>query len=206
MLSRTRISEGQLEQTSATLLMGLKQDGARREIAWAEFRRRYAPIIAGFARKRGVLEDRIDDLIQEVMIGFYAAQPRFVYDPSRGRFRGYLMTCVVHAMSKRANTSNEKLPTDRRTVEQIDPPEEVVESAWEESWEAEHLRRALELVRHHYEDNPTFRAFHRVAVEGRPAAEVAQEFSMNLDTVYQAKSRCMARLRSTLSQLQNEEG
>lgn len=193
-----------MELTSATLLLRLKQDGALREIAWAEFRRRYAPIIAGFARNMGVKIQEIDDLIQEVMTGFYAAQPKFVYDPDRGRFRGYLKTCVANLLSRRA-TSN-KLELDGRPVEMVDPADPAVERAWEASWRNEQLATAIDKVREYYEDNATFRAFHRVAIENHDVAIVAADLGMSPESIYQAKSRCMVRLRSTLKQIEDEEG
>lgn len=195
-----------MEQTSATLLIGLKQDGSRRELAWTEFRRRYGPVIAGFARNLGVPTQEIDDLIQDIMLGFYSAQPRFTYDPQRGRFRGYLKTCVTHLLSRRR--AAKQLPTDGRPVEQVDPvdaSEDSIERAWEASWQAEQLARALEHVRQHYQDNPTFQAFHRVVIQSHEPSVVASELDVSIDTVYQAKSRCMARLRSTLKQLEDEE-
>lgn len=193
-----------MELTSATLLLRLKQDGALREIAWAEFRRRYAPIIAGFARNMGVKVQEIDDLIQEVMAGFYAAQPKFVYDPDRGRFRGYLKTCVANLLSRRA--SGQRLVVDGRPVEMIDPSDPAIERAWEQSWRNEQLATAIDKVREYYEDNATFRAFHRVAIERHPVEVVATDLGMSVDSVYQAKSRCMVRLRSTLKQIEDEEG
>ena len=192
-----------MEQTSATLLIGLKQDGTRRELAWAEFRRRYAPVIAGFGRNLGVPAQEIDDLIQDVLIGFYSAQPKFVYEPQRGRFRGYLKTCVTHLLARRAPHASCR--STAASVEQVDPGDETFERAWDDSWEAEQLLRAVEHVRQHYQDNSTFQAFHRVVIQTQEPATVAADLSISLESVYQAKSRCIARLRSVLKQLEDEE-
>jgi|SRR5688572_2827553 len=198
-----------MEVTSATLLMQLKLDGPLREIAWSEFRRRYAPVIAGFALNLGVRPQDVDDIVQGVLTGFYAAHPRFVYDPAKGRFRGYLKTCVVHSLSRRGGGGSGgagRLMIEGRAIEEIEPADESMERAWNASWEREQLQRAIEDVRRHYEDNVTFQAFQRVAIDGRPAGEVAAELALSLDAVYQAKSRCTARLRSMLRQLEDEEG
>ena len=82
--------------TRASLLLRLRRDGPAREVAWAEFDDLYAPMIAGFARRIGVDRGAVDDLVQDVLRAFFAASPEFVYDPSKGRFRGYLKTCVWH--------------------------------------------------------------------------------------------------------------
>ncbi len=193
-----------MDATSPTLFLRLQQNGLAREVAWSDFRRRYAPIIAGFARNLGAAPQEVDDLIQDVITGFYAAQPTFTYDPSRGRFRGYLKTCVVHLLARRAR--ERKLQIDGRPVEMVDPADARIDAAWESSWQREQLERALEEVRKHYEDNATFNAFLRVAIQGQDAREVATALGMSVDSVYQAKSRCMTRLRSTLKQLEDEEG
>lgn len=152
----------------------------------------------------GANVQEIDDLIQDVMAGFYAAQPSFIYDPDRGRFRGYLKTCVVHLLSKRA--CERRLSLDGRPVEMIDPADERIEQAWEASWQHEQLQQAIQLVRNHYEDNSTFNAFLRVAIQGEDAAAVATDLDMSVESVYQAKSRCMVRLRSMLKQIEDDEG
>jgi RNA polymerase sigma factor (sigma-70 family) len=192
-----------LDSTSPTLLLRLKASGAAREVAWSEFRQRYAPIVAGFARNLGASPQDVDDLIQEVMTGFYAAQPSFRYDPLRGRFRGYLKTCVVHLLARKAKAR--QLHLDGRPVEEIDPADDRIDHAWESSWEQEQLARAIDEVRKHYDDNTTFNAFLRVAVHNEPVEHVAQELGLSVDSVYKAKSRCMLRLKSSLQQIQDEE-
>src|SRR3954447_2722698 len=73
-----------------------------RELARSEFHRRYAPIIAGFARRCGASRQDIDDIVQDVMTGFCAISGEFAYDPAKGRFRSWLKTCTVRAAVRRA--------------------------------------------------------------------------------------------------------
>jgi len=77
-----------------------RSETAPRELAWVEFRARYAPVIVAFARRFGVTSHDADDVVQDVLVGFYAKSPTFVYDPSRGRFRAYLKACTIHALRK----------------------------------------------------------------------------------------------------------
>ena len=58
-------------------------DAKPREIAWLEFHQRYAPIIAGFAQIFGARAQDVDDVIQDVLLGFDGQSPTFIYDPSR---------------------------------------------------------------------------------------------------------------------------
>ena len=52
----------------------------------------------------------------------------------------------------------------------------------------------LNLVRAEFEDR-TWEAFRRTAIEKQPCARVAVELNMSVDSVYQAKSRVLRRLR-----------
>jgi RNA polymerase sigma-70 factor (ECF subfamily) len=191
------------ESTSITLLIRLKEEGPAREIAWREFDRRYAPVIASFCRRLGAGTQEIDEVVRDVISGFYAAQPRFEYNPANGRLRGYLKTCVVHALSARAK---KRLKVDGRPIEEIDPQEPELDQPWAESWERERLLRAVEEVREQTGDSAGFRAFHRIAIAGDDPEKVAADLGMSIDSVYKAKSRCMARLKSVISQLESEEG
>lgn len=186
------------EQTRATLLLRLRSEGPEREVAWQTFYTRYEPVIAGFARAMGTPAVVIPEIIQDVMSGFFAVQPRFAYDPSKGRFRGYLRTCVVNALRSRAKAAAARGATP---LGEIDPADARIEPAWDAAWDRQRLSTAIEFVRAHYEDGLTFRAFEAVVVHGRAPSEVAQALGLSLDSVYQAKTRVLARLRIQLDVL-----
>src|SRR5687768_17678080 len=76
--------------TRASLLVRLR-DGADAP-AWQEFVRLYAPLIYGFARKRGLQDADAADLMQDVLRSVSTAVQRLDYDAARGTFRGWLFT------------------------------------------------------------------------------------------------------------------
>src|SRR5271156_487140 len=76
--------------TRASLLVRLRDGGDAG--AWQEFVRLYAPVIYGFARKRGLQDADAADLMQEVLRSVSMAAERLEYDPARGTFRGWLFT------------------------------------------------------------------------------------------------------------------
>src|SRR5688572_12342013 len=128
--------------TNPSIFLRLKQsDSAPREFAWAEFHARYAPIIAAFAQRFGAKQHDLDDIVQDVMIGFFSKSPTFQYDPTKGRFRGYLKTCTYRALAthlgKHARFGG--VPLD-----QIDPEAVSVDHAWNEIWEQELFQRAMQ--------------------------------------------------------------
>ncbi len=59
---------------------------------------------------------------------------------------------------------------------------------------------ALEQVRLQFEER-TWQAFWKVAMEDRPAADVAAELGLSVTSVRQAKSRVLRRLKEELGEL-----
>jgi RNA polymerase sigma-70 factor (ECF subfamily) len=162
----------------------------KRQIAWGAFYRRYARIIAGFARNMGARPDEIDNIIQEVMLGFFKALDKFEYDPSKGRFRGFLKVCTFRVLQEhlRARARFQGMP-----LEDVDPGSAAVDAVWNDVWELEHLHRALEMTRAQYAVNPrslrTYLAFVQNVLLEKPAETVAKELGMNVQSVYTAKLR-----------------
>lgn len=190
--------------TRGTLLLRLKTDDTQgRELAWAEFRARYGPVIAGFARKLNVRQQDIDDCIQDVLLGFYSVSPKFVYDPGKGRFRGYLKVCTFRAVRQRAG----KIVLYKAVpLEQIADEDAEIDHLWRDVWAQEQLNRAIADVRDAYENNNTYQAFARYVIDAEPAERVAAELGMTSNSVYKAKERIAQAVRARLEALEHEEG
>ena len=186
------------------MLLRLKSTDAKpRELAWEAFRTRYAPVIAGFSRNMGAKQQEIDDIIQDVMLGFYNAMPRFEYDPSRGRFRGYLKACTMHSMQRRAS---KQFRFKSVAIEDVDPSDLEVDHLWNDIWEREQLKRAIDAVRARYENNATFQAFELVTFKDRSVDEAARDLGMNAGSVYKAKQRISEAIKQELQQMDSDEG
>jgi len=191
--------------TRATLLLRLNTlDRKHSEIAWQEFHDRYARVIAGFARNMGARPQEIEDVIQEIMLGFFAHAPTFVYDPAKGRFRGYLKVCTFRALRDRLR-SKAKFKTTI-PLDQISEDDAQLDQTWDESWSHELLNRATSLVRAEYENNNTFRAFEMHVLRAKPVDEVAAALGMSTDSVYKAKQRVTLAIHRHFRALQEEEG
>ena len=182
--------------TNPSIFLRLNRtDTAMRELAWEEFHRRYAAAIAGFARRIGVPSADVEDVVQDVLVGFYSTSPAFVYDPSRGRFRGYLKTCTFHAVRRRLGRDAKfrGLPLDR-----VDPEALEVEQAWNDVWEQEQLRRAVDELRREAGTTKTFRAFEMYVILDLPPQEVSRRLDLHVDNVYRAKQSVTRTLREKL--------
>lgn len=197
-----------MQPTSATLMLRLKADGDAREVAWAEFCERYEPIIAGFAKRQGLAPSLIPDLVQQIVVGFFAAQPRFCYEPAKGRFRGYLKACVAHEVQRLRTVAAASARREHAVAvpEQSGEGDERTDRAWDAEWEAHQLKQAMERVRASLAGGKTFEAFHRTCVLNEPAEHVAAELGLSRDSVYQAKTRVLSRLRVELSYVAAQMG
>ena len=189
--------------TRASIFIRLNSADAKpREIAWLEFHQRYAPIIAGFARNLGARAQDVDDVIQDVLLGFYGQSPTFVYDPSRGRFRGYLKVCTFRALKRRMgqNARFNGVPLD-----DVDPESPDVERTWNDAWERESFARAVAQLRREIGLTPRFKAFERHVMEDVPAEQVARELGMHLNSVYRAKQQIADKLKDRLKSMRDRE-
>jgi RNA polymerase sigma factor (sigma-70 family) len=189
--------------TNPSIFLRLKQsDPTPREFAWTEFHNRYAPIIAGFAHRLGARPQDLDDIVQDVLLGFFSTSPTFVYEPAKGRFRGYLKVCTYRALrshvGKQAHFGG--VPLD-----QLDPDAVAVEHVWRDIWEQELLARAVKELRAKMGHTKTFQAFEQYVGRNQPAQKVADSLGVHIMTVYQAKEQITRLLRETMQRFNDED-
>jgi RNA polymerase sigma-70 factor (ECF subfamily) len=195
-------------QTRASLLVRLR-DG-RDQDAWQQFVRLYAPVVYGFARKRGLQDADAADVMQDVLRSVVGAAGRLDYDPARGSFRGWLYTVSRNKIFNFLDRNRHKLGRGTGDSGARERLEAVVGPEWElaESWDEEYERNlaALAMQRVQREVQPaTWKAFWQTAVTGRSAQEAGKELGMTAGAVYVARSRVLARLKEEVQQLQEAE-
>src|SRR4051812_17853344 len=78
------------QTTRVSLLVRIRDRGD--EEAWRQFVALYAPLVYGFARRRGLQDADAADLTQAVLRSVATAAGRLEYDPRRGSFRSWLFT------------------------------------------------------------------------------------------------------------------
>ena len=61
-------------------------------LAWDQFVGLYAPLVYGFARRKGLQNADAADIAQDVMTSVAQQMKQWEYDPNRGSFRGWLFT------------------------------------------------------------------------------------------------------------------
>ncbi len=191
-------------RTHPSIFIRLRADGTLdRQLGWEEFNRTYGPVIAGFARNAGLKPQEVDDIMQDVMLGFFRVVDNFVYDPNKGRFRGYLKRVTLNAIRSRRRRRRPQ----QNVPEEMDPAAEGsdLETAWEREWTEHLLRRALDEVRLTVQPK-TMKAFELYGIKGMPAEAVAQETGMSEAAIRHAKMRVLDQLRDCIRRLREEEG
>jgi RNA polymerase sigma-70 factor, ECF subfamily len=184
--------------TSPTLLVRVQANDA---VAWQRLVNLYGPLIYSWGRRSGLSDEDAADVMQEVFAAVSRGIRRFDIKAS-GRFRGWLWTitrnkvrdhhrrCVDEPVGQGGDTAMQKL---------------VV---WPEKWDDDAsdatrhevralYHRAMELIQSDFQPQ-TWQAFWMSVVEERPTEEIAQQLGLTANSVRQAKSRVLRRLRAEL--------
>jgi RNA polymerase sigma factor (sigma-70 family) len=186
--------------TRPSLLVRIRDTGDTD--AWRLFVDLYAPMIYGFARRRGLQDADAADLTQDVFRTVAVRPPD--YDPHRGTFRGWLYTVTRNKVRDFVERRG-RIPTagDTAALDEQPAREDDEMAQWDRDYEKRLFHWAAEQIRGEFA-GPTWQAFWRVAVDGTAAAEVAAALGMSVGAVYVSKSRVVARLRKQIQQWQEE--
>jgi RNA polymerase sigma-70 factor (ECF subfamily) len=193
--------------TRASLLVRLRDGGDAG--AWHEFVRLYAPVIYGFARKRGLQDADAADLMQEVLRSISSAVQRLEYDTARGTFRGWLFTVTrnkvynfLEARSRRVQGSGDSRVQQR--LEQLAGADGELSTDWEVGYQRSLVAQAMDEIKSEFQ-KATWEAFCRTALDGLTPAQAASQVGLSVGAVYVAKSRVIARLKQEIERLQGVE-
>lgn len=193
--------------TQASLLARLSS--ASREGDWELFYAKYAMVIVSFAQKQALDEHGARDVLQETMLVVMRKLPQFTYAPEKGRFRNWLLSIVANKVREARRRSRAHRLVSLEATESGEPLHEPsveaqasgeLEAAWRQSLLEEALRRLLDDPHTKPETVAVFRAS---AMAGRPVAEVAAQFGLKENAVYQIKNRLLTRLRALLAELED---
>ncbi len=193
--------------TSLSLIDRIKREESG---AWQDLVHLYSPLIIYWCQKQGVPREQCEDLLQDVFRTVLTSVGRFRKERPSDTFRGWLRTItrsrIVDHYRRTASEPTAPGGTEAQMrLDQLAAPSDEPEGDCatmdelrdDASAERRLLLRAIEMIRGGFEEQ-TWQAFWRVVVDGRSAAEVAQELGMRPGTVRVAKSRVLKRLREQL--------
>ncbi len=191
-------------ETRPSLLVRVRDPGDGP--AWTQFVEIYAPLVYGYARKKGLQDADAADVTQEVLGAVAPAIRRLDYDPRRGSFRG--CTIVRNELrtflARRGRQERGSGDTEAITFFQAQPsPVSDEDAAWTAEYERRLFTWAADQIRPSFAE-ATWQAFWQTAVEGQNPKDVAKALALTLTSVYTAKSRVLARLKELIQEVQGE--
>ncbi len=202
-----------MEDTRATLLSKIRHPGAHH--AWEEFYRLYGPVILNFARKSGLDGGSGEDVLQETMIALLRIMPDFQYDKNRGRFRNLLIMIVrrkiIKGLRRKYALKEVSLADAGLTPEMLGeipdesalPADKELDLLWQVSVREEALRR---VARDFPADDRTFAVYVDYVQNGLAAKDVARNFGITPNCVYQIKNRVEVLLHDEMARLLKASG
>lgn len=194
-------------RTRGSLLIRLGHESTSvREVSWQDFYDQYVPIIRGFARNAGCQRSAIDDIVHDVMTGFFRAAERFEYDAAKGRFRGYLKRATLNALRTRHRKTGRFDVVDF-DADWLEEGSDHADALWTRSWRETMFERALATVRETTRlTAQSFDAFELCAVRGVPVEAAAEQLGLTTAATQKAKNRVAAAVREELERIRLEEG
>jgi RNA polymerase sigma-70 factor, ECF subfamily len=169
--------------------------------AWETLFRLYSPLVRYWLRKSRIPQLDEDDLVQEVFRSIHSGLARFEKKSATDSFRAWMRTITQNKIRDYVKTqANKPLATGGTTALRLvheAPDLELADELPEFSEDRLVIHEALEIVRREIQPQ-TFQAFWRATVDGIEPSLVADELGIPLNSVYQAKSRVLRRLRDLL--------
>jgi RNA polymerase sigma-70 factor (ECF subfamily) len=194
---------GLIPTTRVTLLSQLRRDPSD-QAGWGEFVERYGRHIYRWCRQWKLQDADAEDVTQDILMKLSRKLPDFAYDPARS-FRGWLKTVAHHAWRDFEDRRRQPLPAGgdggvEELMLTLEAREDLARKL-EEAFDLDLLEAAKVRVRLRVAPQ-TWEAFHLVALEGLPVAEVAARVGLQVAMVYVAKSKVQKMLREEIGKLE----
>jgi RNA polymerase sigma-70 factor (ECF subfamily) len=190
--------------TRASLLFRLR-DPQDHE-AWVEFVSLYEPVAYRLLRRAGLQDADAREVMQELFLAVSRNIDR--WDPSRerGSFRGWLRrvtrNLLINWLKQRGRRASASGGSDLQAMLNMLPAASDPQTV-EFDLEVRRalFRRAAETVQHEVQP-ATWQAFWQTAVLGVSAADAARKLGMQIGAVRVARCRVLARLQTTVRELE----
>jgi len=166
--------------------------------SWRAFFDAYWRLIYHAALKAGLTEAEAQDVVQDTIISVSKHMPTFEYKAAKGSFKSWLLRLtqwrIADQFRKRQrhiepHASTPSDATRTATLEQVpDPAGPAVEALWDQEWEGNLMRAALERVKRKVKAKQ-YQVFDFAVLKGWPSSEVAQALGVSTGMVCLTKHR-----------------
>jgi RNA polymerase sigma-70 factor (ECF subfamily) len=171
---------------------------------WQRLHDIYLPLIRSWLRRIPDIGDDAEDVAQEVLVVLVRELPSFERRRD-GSFRAWLRQITlnrIRAFRRQQRKSPRAAggePGDD-FLAQLEDPNGNLARQWDRDHDKYVFGKLLALVKADFQP-ATWEAFTRFALDGLPAAQVAEELGMSESAVMQAKFRVLKRLREEAGEL-----
>lgn len=192
-----------------TLLESVIRHGAG---AWERFCGVYGPMVYRWCRGKGLQPCDAENVVQQVFISLIRNLVRFRKERPTDGFRRWLWTVTHHKLVDYSRAQSRQLAgtggiSHLHWLQQLAEPVELTDDdgigEGPECNNDDVLRGALSLVRTRTADK-TWDAFWLTTIESHAPEDVAQVLGISVDSVYQAKSRVLRRIRKEIESIQSQ--
>jgi RNA polymerase sigma-70 factor (ECF subfamily) len=198
--------------TRYTLLSRLEDRGD--QDSWKDFFDTYWRLIYSVALKSGLTEPEAQDVVQETIISVAQNIHKFERDRALGSFKGWLRNIIrwriADQLRRRTRASwrddsktGADLPLLPDVTEIPDPAGDAAESVWEEEWQANLLKAALETIKSRVKEEH-YQIFDLYVIKQWPVINVARALGVNVGLVYLVKFRIAALLKKEIRRLEGK--
>jgi RNA polymerase sigma-70 factor (ECF subfamily) len=182
--------------TSVSLLYRVRDQTD--QASWDEFAKLYYGLIQRWLKAQGVRSQDADDVAQEVMVFVSGGIGNFEHNGRQGAFRSWLRRVTSNRLRehwrKRDRRKNREGPDLGDMAEALADDRSNVSRVWNLEHDRFVLEYLLEAVTERFQESSLL-AFRKIALDQRPAEEVADELGMSLGAVRVAQSRVLRALR-----------
>lgn len=197
------------ETTRASLLLRIRDP--KDTTSWEAFWRRYHPVIRGFAGHFIPSDADAEDVAQEVFVKVFQAIGSFEYDPSKGRFKGWLFRIarngVTDWLRKHRRRLAGQLDVAELGLESMDDLAPAGSDPYWKVFEQEWLRLQDEVRARVRRSKPRqYQAYDLIVVKGWSVDQVAKELGIEPGYVSKAKHVVEAAIQEEMARLENLGG
>jgi RNA polymerase sigma-70 factor, ECF subfamily len=184
--------------TSRSLLARVQADEPD---AWERLVSLYAPLVLHWCRGRGLQDQDVADIFQDVFQSVVAYVGQFRRERSTDTFRGWLRRITQNKIIDHfRRLGRETQAAGGSSVQEwwarVPEPHPIDDDA-PDALERGLFARVLSLIRDEFAER-TWLAFWRTAVEGKDSRDVGADLAMSPGAVRVAKARVLRRLREEL--------
>ncbi len=160
------------------------------EVSWEEFYKIYSKYFSGLCRKRGINENDLEDVVQDIIVEIYEKNKIEKYNKGMAKFRTYLFYVFRSNLTKYWRSFYKHNKDNLEFDEELFLSQKLtdLEKDWNKEWAKHKLGQALIELKNSI-DLTTYQIFESYVCEGNSAKNVADFFDTTTENVYQIKHR-----------------